>query len=973
MSEQSKQSRFATNGNAHGARAPIGAPTPLAQVKKANSLADLLRAPVTPLTRAFPFPERVAGAVPSIRAPKPRVVAGPTPKKKKKLPDSFEERSFLPRTKHEIPASADGSAAASPFHINTQAALDMEKPKQETEAVETPVESIEKVATNGVVSPFSIVTQAFDTTVAHKESAPEEPSESKNEDGIINMRPRTTIVPKGGLSAGNSPFSNIQPQAFVTSPRSGQATTGSSPFAFPTVESVAKKEHQPTSVSAPFSLTPTIELSPPTEAVTATEDAHTPEITPVRPVSESDSTEILYVPETEEETDTDAVHRPILPLHVEPVFTAPPTTTHISSWESEASLLSDSEASAEAEEALRAADYGYAPEIAVQEADDFAYYAPEEQALPADTEPVTAEEPTTTVTEIKGKSHYQYPSVSKSYDRAEDIPAYKRQITLALLGGWARVLAVLTVFATALCLSMADLFSISLPTILSPDIYPLIYRMADLELLLFGIILCLPIFLSGLSDLFHGKASPAAFFAVPTVLFVLVQITEICYGVITVGAPSVTYPLCSAPILLGCVLAALGRVLELHRQNTIFRHVAAGAFSYTVEAEPDGIACMRETSFPTNVAAHAAQTDACSPVSTVLLPLLLLLSLGCGILGGSHLDSVVGGLYIGALALVACFPIGRLLMQSGSALFQTTRSLSTYGSCVLSEVDAKKLAATETLTLPEAALFANSETQVTRIHLATEDHEDGKYVLQAIGDALGGGLRVGLTSWFHRNNSQMAHTSALVKTGGDEDGVELSVDGNRVLHIGRYTFMHRYRMAPLTYTEDDARAERQDKLQILFVAEEGAIFAKLFLHSSVTPALREELLSLSATGKQILVETDSPFLDQERLRTKLGDSRASIYVSYKRSGMCAPLPKPTQGGLLAEDTDGAIALLTELSKRQSTGARFALLSTASVLLGLGGVAVVLLAAPALPFVAPILSAVQLLHLPLSKRHPKRRD
>ena len=131
--------------------------------------------------------------------------------------------------------------------------------------------------------------------------------------------------------------------------------------------------------------------------------------------------------------------------------------------------------------------------------------------------------------------------------------------------------------------------------------------------------------------------------------------------------------------------------------------------------------------------------------------------------------------------------------------------------------------------------------------------------------------------------------------------------------------------------------------------------------------------SLAATGKEIHIETDSPFFDEERLHIELGETRVPIHVSHRATSLCAPIAKPTQGGLLAASTDGAVALLTELSNKQSSILQRTLRTTISVALGVGAVATLLLSAAAAPFAAPVLSALQLLHLPLSKRHPKRKD
>ncbi len=880
-----------------------------AKPPKPRTLAELFAATDTRLANASPFTERVAAVVPGLRTPRPRVVPGPTPKAAPTPKatataptDKLPERAPAP-----MPVPEETSKAASPFSFVSQTFAPANEGGRPTTVSILPKQ-------RPAASPFSVTHQTFAPTAVEQSPAHEDKTAT------------TDISTAGGVS----PFS-IQKQTFAPTtdesagismrPRTTVITKGSFPAAAPDEPADA----------------PTPALAPPETVVSSPFSLpHTPE----PPQS------VVYRANAEEE-EVHAPARPILPLIPEaadapapaPAYTAPqlePTqagTPAVSVQRLVANALFGADA-----ETFAATAEESAPDEGDLAADPVWY-----TEMPHSELPEVAE-----ASEVQAEPRavaYPYPAPEKHCDQRTVLAGYRTHLRVKTAWTYLRLFAALVVFSTSTLLSLAAPFGISLPTLLSPAVYPLIFHMADMELCLLSLLLVLPTLFLGLGDALHGRATHAAFFAVPSFLYVLARIAEIvilCTKDLTPALPCATPVLCLATVLLLC-----GELAHLSVSRRLCRRTQDNAFAFAVEPSPTGRARMTQISYPTGIAAHTAQPIPYSASMCVLLPLLCIAAIACGAAGFVQTSSLATSLDIGIFALLACFPLALLAgIRLRFALSQRS-TLAHYGATMLSPADMAHFDATDAIILPEVALFSDSETHISHLSLADDTAHSRKYLLQAVGDALGGGIGLAITRKLE--SYHLPHTAAITKQAGqDEDGMEVTVDGSHILRIGLHTFMLRHRIANVVYTDEDAALERSGKAQILFLEEDGICFAKLHLVRNITPMVRDAVMDLSAAGKEVIIETEHPFFDEETLLDKLGDTRAPIRVCRTASALRAPAPATGRGGLLAESAEGALALLclhTARKPRRLYRACAHLVSLAA------GVAVLWLSA-ALPALAP---------------------
>lgn len=973
-----------------------GSATPTEGTPSLIELVKAMQAQPESLSAATPFTERVVGAVPGLVSPSPRTVEGPT---KKSIPQptgsavplsAFEEAPFV------APAPGAGTSPFGTAQPSTASGTGMSpfgaaQPTSARSSAPAPVSSTESVAPPvapnvGGASPFGFVQP---TVVSERLGG----TPTASSPALTGMAETTHVErsPSAQPTGGASPFGFVQPTE-VTESLISPSTEQAPPPASDTqvqeeVSEERPQEPQTTEEEAPVESderAPSTPASVPTGgnspfAIRGGNSLWTPEETvSSAPTFSSDT----YVPQGEDTAEPTASE--ILSLEVEPVTTAPRSaggqtefrspfavSPDLSSADAEedAFLLSlHRPSTAAAEPSVRASDedvlatddsealFASVQEVERREVVDYA---------PTDTRggDTMAEDPLLSDHDpyLDPPQTYTYPSPALHYDTPDEMPTYEKALRGSVTRATLRLLCVLLLCAGATVLWFHRELGLALPKLLDPAVYPMIYCMADMELLLLGMVCCLPFFLDGLSDALHGNATLYALLSVPTLLYLCTRVASVTYESIALGAPRADLIGYTPVFLFGFVLLSLGKFLELRHKKLVFDRVSTGAFEYVTEAEPNGRARLFAVTHPSCVTAHMEQTLPTPSGQNTLLILGLLAAVGAAVLGYFQGDSVSAALDGFSLALAACFSLGGVAAKTIRTFVRTKRNLTSLGACALSEADECNLRSTDTLVLGEDTLFARSSTY-TRIDAYWDEGPLVPYLLRAVGDAVGGSLKYAIESYFKSERVTPRRAGSVVRSRVEEDGMELLVDGEYKLQVGITTYMQRLSLPNVRYTPKDARLEQARKAQILFVARDQSVFAKFQLFLQPQESIRDALSTLFSTGKQVIVETGSPFFGETELLHVVREENAPIKVDLSRSTLCAPPPSLGHGGILSSTPTGAVSLLARLTKDPPRKGARILSSLFSFLLGAGCTAAILLVPQVAPFALPILAGVQLLRL-----------
>ncbi len=521
-----------------------------------------------------------------------------------------------------------------------------------------------------------------------------------------------------------------------------------------------------------------------------------------------------------------------------------------------------------------------------------------------------------------------------SHDQTEGILAgYKnRYYTLVIRMICTGVMAVLL-----LLLENAALFHIRLPDFLNPSIYPVIYAMVDLQL----VVLC---GMTVYRQVIDGVRSIISFKLIPETVTVFILLLSVIYSVCAcLFAPRQDFVLYNLPAAIGIEMALVYEFLNLKRDILSFSVVSSKRRKFVVtpvsdateslerevfrEYVPDdsGIISVGRTDFVDGFFAHTESRKNPKSALNIMLPTVLIAALGFMLLTGIQTHDKYKEITAAYMTVVLTTPFITYAVYS-YPFYRASKRAYDNGSAIIGESSLEEYAGSAVISFEDKEVFPAAAINVTGIKVYGNNRIDEVIYSLASSFTLVGGP---LAEVFGKAAHDLGHSDETELTEVQEDGFTVSVD-TVMVQIGKASYMEKKDFDPPFDPEDPAE-EDKNAPSILYIAYGGELAAKVYVQYGIDRDFEKILDQLYHINMCVGIKSFDPNIDDLLLSRKIKTSQYPVKVI--RSKHIEDIPHQTErceSGIVSKssvkDLLRTVALCEKVSAAIRTGMIIKILS-----------------------------------------------
>ena len=458
--------------------------------------------------------------------------------------------------------------------------------------------------------------------------------------------------------------------------------------------------------------------------------------------------------------------------------------------------------------------------------------------------------------------------------------AYQSRYYLLLIRLVASVLFGVAIFL----LENYAMLGITLPAFMNPAMYPVVYAMIDLQLVVF----CGAMVSRELAVAFtHMKKHLISPETVTLFMLVMSVIYTFASSLI---APFGGYRLYNLPVALCAIFSLIYELFHLRREIFAFRIVASEHPKFVISKvsgatdtlerdafrefipEDSSIVRVIKADFVENFFAHQEDKKASNRLLRAMIPLSLLIAVCFYVLTSIKYANAYTALTMAYIAFTLVLPLTTFLVRS-LPFYRASKNAFADGGAILGEEALKEYAGSSVISFEDREVFPAKGVKVTSVKVFGNNRIDEVlYYLASSFGMVGGPLSDALV----QATTEIGHSDDVELVSVEDDGFVVSVDGVQT-YVGRATFMER-RDFDLPYDPEDQQVETTTTLGILYVAYEGQLAAKLYVQYKLDSDFVKILDQLYKTGMCIGIKSFDPCIDDTMLTKKLKSDKYPIKV-----------------------------------------------------------------------------------------------
>ena len=430
------------------------------------------------------------------------------------------------------------------------------------------------------------------------------------------------------------------------------------------------------------------------------------------------------------------------------------------------------------------------------------------------------------------------------------------------------------------------IFGVQFAGALDPAVYPVVYIMMSLQLLLLTLAAAYEQIFTGFTNLFTLRPTPESALSVLSVISVLYSV-----GLAFTAEVGIEPVLYNFPVALAAFMTLLYayfntkrevfsfNVISSKRPKYVFNRIAPSegvsesrAFGATDEESPD-VLRITSTEFVdgyfdrTGAVLHTTRVYVGAILSAVAAAAVLIAVFAR--IGGSTGKDAITAAY---LAFVAGVPLSMFFTYS-YPFYKANREAYDCDSTIVGECSLDEYAGASIVSFDDKNVFPSYSVKVQNIKIYNNNRIDRVLYYAASSFSAAGGP---LADVFELATVEMGRSEDVEIHAAEAGYLETVVDGRRIL-FGRSDILTELGYdIPLETVEEDSYV--QGDLSILYMLRDGDLIAKMYVRYVMDPDFEFILRQFARGGTCVCVKTLDPNIDEEMIFSKVRGKKYPLKI-----------------------------------------------------------------------------------------------
>lgn len=419
--------------------------------------------------------------------------------------------------------------------------------------------------------------------------------------------------------------------------------------------------------------------------------------------------------------------------------------------------------------------------------------------------------------------------------------------------------------------------------VFDPAVYPTVYIMVSLQLMLLACLCAYEQILNGFKYLFRGVPKPETMLSIMTVLGIL-------YSVILVRLTSGEPVMFNFMVALTAVFTLIYALYNHKREMLNFRIVANKKPKHIVRRLPDeqsegearafedndevcDVMKIEKTDFIEGFFGRLSKPDpATTHFMAALLSAMGAIAVLFGILTyvrGGEADAVLGAVYA-ALLIVAPLSI---YITFSYPFYRANVAAKEYDSAIIGEASLEEYSNASIISFDDKNVFPSYSVKLQNIRICNNARIDRVFYYAASVFAYAGGP---LQDVFEFATVEMGHSSNVKIFDTERGFLATQVDGVNII-FGTYDALTQ---RGLEISDSDAAddVDLSDELSIMYMFRENKLIAKMYIMYVMDADIDLILKQFSGSGLYVCVRTFDPNIDERMIARKLNMKRMPLKI-----------------------------------------------------------------------------------------------
>ncbi len=466
--------------------------------------------------------------------------------------------------------------------------------------------------------------------------------------------------------------------------------------------------------------------------------------------------------------------------------------------------------------------------------------------------------------------------------------AYKYSLTsLKIKMAAAAFLAVLAFFFENI-----SIFGVQFAGALDPAVYPVVYIMVSLQIMLLACAVAYEQIFAGVRNLITGRPTPESVLAVLAVFGVLYSTIAAMLSVQGVEPPVYNFAV-AACALMALIFSYLNTKREIFsfnivsskKQKFVFRRIPSSASSPESEAfgaldedNPD-VLQIEQADFVdgyfsrTTAVLHSTRVYV-TAMLTVITAAAVLLAVFAAVGGASAVDAIS----IAYVAVLGAIPMSMFFTYS-YPFYKANQDAYEMDSTIVGESSLEEYAGASIISFDDKNVFPSYGVKVQNIKIVGNNRIDRiLYYAASVFSAAGGPLG----DVFDVATIEMGHSDDVEILSAGVGYLEASVDGRSIV-FGRSSVLTELGIViPEEIVEEDSYIEGD--LSIMYMVRDGKYVAKMYIKYIMDADFEFIVRQFANNGTCVCVKTLDPNIDEEMIFSKVKGKKYPLKVVKLHDG-----------------------------------------------------------------------------------------
>ena len=470
------------------------------------------------------------------------------------------------------------------------------------------------------------------------------------------------------------------------------------------------------------------------------------------------------------------------------------------------------------------------------------------------------------------RSFSQKEQIFKEYKKK-----YKNIIVRFVLSGVLMVLLFL--------LENLSLFGVNMPDVLNKNVYPVIYAMVDLQLMLFAAALVYKPIVNGIVALVKVKPLPESILGVLVLFGTVYNVCTVSFGIVSKAN------FYNSSVAMAVFMALVYEYMNLGREIYSFNVVSSKRIKYALTEIPMEKAGLEYDAFSSYIMGDAQMLNVnktnfvdgfysrikahtrSKKIIGVIIPLVVVASLVFFVLGfaGAKTNALSSGFAISIITMLTCMPISFFLTYS-YPFYCASKEAYKIDSAIIGEISLEEYSSASVISFEDRDVFPSYGVKVRSVKVYGDNRIDKVIYNAASVFSLVGGP---LADVFDMATLELGKSSSAEFIEAQQNGLEAVVDGCHI-YIGKDTYLADKNITPIYDDDDEMCAE--DGISIMYMVCDDEVAAKMYINYAIDPDFEFILKKLYRAGMCAGIKSFDPNIDDQMLSGCINISKYPVRV-----------------------------------------------------------------------------------------------